>query len=131
MRTASVISALALAACAGAAGLPWAKSYASAVASAKSAKKVVMVDFTASWCTNCHKLDRTTYVDPQVVSLLSRSVAVKVDTDKEPAVAKKFKVSALPVILFIGSNGRELGRINGYVDAKQFVAQASQILRKK
>ncbi len=114
-----------------AAGLPWAKDYSAALSQAKKAKKIVMIDFTAVWCANCHKLDRTTYSDAQVGIFLAKTVPVKVDTDMQKAIAKKYGVSALPVILFTDASGKEIGRITGYLDAKQFIAKATPIVNKK
>lgn len=113
-----------------AAGLPWAKDFKGALAQAKQSHKVVMIDFTASWCVNCHKLDRTTYVDPSVVSGLAGVVPVHVDYDKERPVAAKYKAEALPVIVFVDAQQRELGRITGYKTAKEFMAAATPILSK-
>src|SRR4051794_17025631 len=89
------------AAFASAADLPWAKDYKTALKQAKSSRKIVMADFTAVWCVNCHKLDRTTYKDAAVVKLLGSTVPVHVDYDKETAIAKKYKAEALPVIVFM------------------------------
>jgi thiol:disulfide interchange protein len=91
---------------------------------------MIMVDFTAAWCVNCHKLDRTTYKDAGVIASLKNVVPVKIDWDKNQALAKKYKVEALPVILFIDANGKEVGRISKYVEAKEFVKTATPILKK-
>lgn len=115
---------------AGAAELKWAKDLPSALKMAKAGKKLVMVDFTAVWCVNCHKLDRTTYKDAAVIKSLGNVVPVKVDYDKSPAIAKKYKVEALPVILFLDANGKEVGRISKYVDAKEFAKTATPILKR-
>ena len=125
-----VSAALVAAAFSQAAGLPWAGNYQSALSEAGKSHKVVMIDFTASWCVNCHKLDRTTYVDPGVVKALAGVVPVRVDYDKENAIAKRYKAEALPVIVFVDSHQHELGRIVGYLDAKQFIAKATPILAK-
>jgi thiol:disulfide interchange protein len=130
LRTLLIVVGCAAAALSSAAGLAWSKNFATASAAAKKANKVVMVDFTAVWCVNCHKLERTTYVDPAVLKLLARAVPVQVDYDKEPKLAKKYRVEALPVILFLDSRGKELGRISKYVDAKTFIAMATPILAK-
>ncbi|HTQ10591.1 MAG TPA: thioredoxin family protein [Fimbriimonadaceae bacterium] len=122
--------AVAGAALANAAGLPWASDYKSAVALAAKTHKVVMIDFTASWCVNCHKLDRTTYLDPGVTKALAGVVPVRVDYDKENAIAKRYKAQALPVIVFVDAHQREIGRIVGYLDAKGFIAKATPILAK-
>ena len=115
---------------ASASGFTWSKNYKTALATAKKANKVVMIDFTASWCVNCHKLERTTYKDPSVVKLLANTVPVQVDYDKENAIAKKYKAEALPVIVFTDGAGKEYGRLTGYMDAKEFVAKAAPILAK-
>jgi thiol:disulfide interchange protein len=128
LRTTLIAIGVLAASLSSAAGLPWAKDLKNAMAQAKSSKKVVMVDFTAVWCVNCHKLDRTTYVDPSVVRLLGAAVPVQIDFDKEQKLAKQYKITALPVILFIDASGKELGRISKYVDAKQFVSAATPIL---
>src|SRR5690242_9911935 len=73
-----ILAAIAAAAVSSAAGLGWASNYKSALKQAMGAGKIVMIDFTASWCVNCHKLDRTTYVDPSVVRTLGGVVPVRV-----------------------------------------------------
>ena len=122
MRPILIAAAIFAAALASAAGLPWAKNYSAALAEAKRSKKIVMIDFTASWCVNCHKLDRTTYKDPAVVKFLANTVPVHVDYDKEQAIAKKHKSGeALPVIIFIDASGKELGRLTGYYQDRKSV----------
>lgn len=115
---------------ASAAELKWAKDFNAALKTAKQSKKVVMVDFTAVWCVNCHKLEKTTYKDAGVVQLLSKAVPVQVDYDKQTAIAKKYKAEALPVILFLDSSGKEIGRITGYRNAEQFIKEVKPILAK-
>jgi thiol:disulfide interchange protein len=130
LRSLLIAAGLAAVVCANAIGLPWAKDYKTAVSQAKSGNKVVMLDFTASWCANCHKLDRTTYVDPGVVKLLGGAVPVQIDYDKQPALVKQYKIGPIPVIVFVDAKGKELGRISKYVDAKEFMSLATPVLAK-
>ena len=47
-------------------GVQWEKNFDQAMELAAKHDMPVMVDFWADWCGWCHRLDRTTYVDPVV-----------------------------------------------------------------
>jgi thioredoxin-like negative regulator of GroEL len=98
-------------------GIRWERSFEEALRKARAASKPVMVDFWAEWCTWCHRLDETTYVDPAVVARSQDFVAVKVNTEGGPrheAVAFRYDVVSLPTILFLTPGGRLLQRVDGY-----------------
>ena len=102
-------------------------SFDAALARAKSEDKVVMVDFFTTWCGPCKKLDQTTWKDKAVQSWLEeRTIALKIDAEKERALAAKYKVRAFPTMLFIDPDGSVVGTITGYHDAKTFIAVASR-----
>ncbi len=103
----------------------WEKTWQKAVARAKKESKPILVDFYADWCVWCKTLDSTTYRDPAVVRMLDESmVPLKIDVDHGGRdLARKWGVSGLPTILVLGPDGKELGRIPGYLPAKDFLAE--------
>jgi thiol-disulfide isomerase/thioredoxin len=104
-------------------GIKWERRFEDALKKARAAHKPVMIDFWAQWCGWCHRLDKTTYVDPAVVKLSESFVAVKVNSEGEPrdvAVAIKYDVSSLPTIMVISPEGRPIARVNGFVGPGQF-----------
>jgi thiol-disulfide isomerase/thioredoxin len=123
--TLSLLAALILggAPAGGAAGIHWERSFEAAVEKGKSQHKPLMLDFWADWCGWCHRLDETTYVDPEVVRLSKGFVPVKVNTEggrSETLVALKYSVSDLPTVIFISPSGRPILRLSGFRGPGQF-----------
>ena len=102
--------------------------FAAAMAEAKSASKLVMIDFKAEWCGPCKMLDRTTWKDEKVISSIKKkAVAVKIDVDEHGDIASKYGIRSLPTIIFVDAEGKELSRFIGYRDAKGFLKEFSKI----
>jgi thioredoxin-like negative regulator of GroEL len=58
-------------------------------------------------------MDRDVYASAQIAAAMRKVRAVKVDVDREPAVARKYEVSATPTLIVTDSFGRELFRYTG------------------
>jgi tetratricopeptide (TPR) repeat protein len=77
----------------------------------------------AELCGWCHRLDETTYVDPEVVRLSRRFVALKIDTEGRPedvAVAIRYNVAVLPTIAFLSPEGHPLMKVTAYQGPGKF-----------
>ncbi|KAG0472373.1 hypothetical protein HPP92_016919 [Vanilla planifolia] len=65
---------------------------------AEESKKLVVVDFTASWCGPCR------IIAPLFAELAKRFVDVlflKVDVDELKPVAEEWKINAMPTFVFL------------------------------
>lgn len=102
------------------------QGYQTVRARAQSERKPLLIDFTATWCTACKELDRTTFSAPAVQQEAGRFLAVKVDAtvDDDPEVAatmRELSVKGLPTVVLIDHEGREVQRFIDYVDASTFL----------
>ena len=104
-------------------GIQWEKNFDKAMKKAEQHGKPVIVDFWAEWCGWCHRLDRTTYVDPVVSDKARGFVAVKVDTEgsqREKEIRDQYRVLSLPTILFLSPRGHQVFRVNSFIDPHRF-----------
>jgi thiol:disulfide interchange protein len=103
-------------------------AYEQALERARADDRVVLLDFTASWCPPCKAMEADTWPDPGVKAWIEReAVALKVDVDREGRLAGQMGVSAVPTIVFLDSGGRELGRFSGYRDPEAFLREAERL----
>jgi thiol-disulfide isomerase/thioredoxin len=104
-------------------GIRWEKSFDRALQLAQDQDKPILVDFWAEWCGWCHRLDRTTYVEPVVAAKAENFVAVKVNTEgshRDVEVGERYQVHSLPTILFLSPRGRQVLRVNGFQGPGRF-----------
>lgn len=79
-------------------------------------------------CFYCRKLDATTFKDAAVGGLLANGfVPLKIDANREPALARALKVTVYPSIVFAGSDGKIHGFVEGYLDADRMAEQLRRV----
>src|SRR5689334_5187731 len=91
-----------------------------AVQESSAAKRGVLLDFSADWCTSCKEMERYTFTDPQVQSALANVALLRADVTDNDADDQKllqhFGIFGPPTIAFYGPDGRERPnyRVVGY-----------------
>lgn len=83
------------------------------------ASGVVLVDFSATWCGPCKRLEPLVHEIADDYS--GRLKVVKVDIDKAPTTAAKFAVMAVPTLIFF-RDGKVVDQLSGLV-AKRVIAE--------
>lgn len=97
-----------------------------AVALATAAGKPVMLDFFADWCVSCKEMEKYTFPDPGVQSVLANAVLLQADVtandDADQALMNRFEIFGPPTIAFYGADGveRKDFRLVGFVPAERF-----------
>ena len=100
-----------------------------ALKSANASGHKVLLDFYADWCTDCIRMEESTFRDPGVTAALADYRLLQVDvTDpddpKTSAIKKRYGVFGPPAMLFFNTSGDEntAQRLYGYKGAQAFVA---------
>ncbi|KIO44296.1 MULTISPECIES: thioredoxin family protein [Sanguibacteroides] len=102
-------------------------SFDEAMKKAKEEKKDLFVDFYADWCGPCKMMAEQVFTRPEVGEYFnSRFICVKVNVDakENKELAKRYNVTALPTMVFVGRDGKEMRRITGTKDPASFVKEA-------
>ena len=67
-------------------------------------------------------MDKVLVQEQVYTHLNDHYVPVKINLDNEKELARKYRVSGIPALLFLDSQGNLLKRINGYVPMDNLIA---------
>ena len=81
--------------------------------------KLVLIDFSAEWCQPCRMMPP---ILKQVKAELGDRIRIlKVDVDKNPAIARKWMIQNVPTLM-IFKNGETKFRQAGVIPAQQIIS---------
>lgn len=112
-----------------ASGLEWVDTYETAVARAKKERKLVLVDFYTDWCGWCKRLDKDVFADASFQKAAAGVLGVKINAEKEPALAQRFQANSFPRLYFLNSDGVTVERIRGYLNLADFTSKVQAVKR--
>ncbi|MCL7022784.1 hypothetical protein MKW94_027217 [Papaver nudicaule] len=75
----------------------------------KESNKLIVVDFTASWCGPCRMI---TPILTEIAKKLPNVLFLKVDVDELRTVSEDWNVEAMPTFVFL-KDGKEIDRVVG------------------
>lgn len=101
--------------------LAWTSDEAAAFARARAEHKGVLVDFSATWCIPCEELEKAFRTGAVHDAIVRDFVPLKFDvseaSDASAARQDRYRVTALPGVVFITTDGQIVGRLSQVLDA--------------
>lgn len=90
-------------------------------------KKPVLLSLVTAWSDECAAMDRTTYADGNVASIISaRFVAVRVDAERRPDLNERYNLGGWPTTAFLTADGEVLSG-GTYFDVASMSATLCQV----
>lgn len=99
----------------------WMHSLEGAKKTALASNKLILVDFWATWCGPCRKMDSNTWSKKEVTDLMQNFVPLKIDVDEHKSIAKSYGVRGIPNVLILDANGKVIYSGVGYRNKSQMV----------
>lgn len=106
----------------------WSTDIEKSLQAASQAGKPVLMEFTASWCAYCQRMEKSTFTDPRVAAQINRQfVAVRVDADKHKDLVKDLEIEGLPAILIVSPDLQIIHRIKGFQTANALLTELGKV----
>jgi thiol:disulfide interchange protein DsbD len=105
------------------------------MARAKAEGKAVLLDYYATWCTDCRRMEKATFSRPEVQKILLEKYVVlqanveDPNNEKTEAIKKRYGVYGPPAMLFFDRNGNIRKDMNfyGFKDPEEFITVINKL----
>jgi len=110
--------------------IPWQTDIEAALREASQSGQPVLMQFTASWCSYCKRMEKGTWTDPTLVERVSADfVTVLVDADEHRDLLQDLEIKGLPTVLVVSPKLEVIHRISGFQTAEAMMTHLDRAER--
>jgi len=96
--------------------------YSKGIEKAKAVNKPILLNFFATWCGYCRKMDQETFSDRVVSNFIQDAfVPIQVNSDKQQRISAMYGVRGLPFFWFLTAKAERIAALPGYIPPDAFI----------
>jgi YHS domain-containing protein len=100
--------------------IDWRDEYSSALDAARTANRLLWLQFTGPWCPNCTRMERDSFPHPPIVEHSQRSfVPLKLRSDLNEGLVAAFNLTAIPATIIVAPNRDIVALHQGYLGPEE------------